>query len=224
MDYSGNPDNLQNNLTQGVNYSNRAIDLNPDDIETISVLKGGAATALYGMRAGNGVIIITTKKSGTADGKMAISFSSSVAFDKLNKLPEMQMIYAQGDNEVYSTSTTSSWDQKWRYYVEWNHIPVNWLWYSKNYREQRRSCHFRWYKRSYREWRNCNNRVKKRYPNNIFTVLLPKYWRWFRSRTGAVINEIPRRLPYPDDERLYNGDNMPTGLTIISRVWWNVAK
>ena len=46
MEYSGNPDDGRNNLTQGVNYSNRAIDLNPDDIESVSVLKGGAATAL----------------------------------------------------------------------------------------------------------------------------------------------------------------------------------
>lgn len=38
---------------------------------------------------------------------------------------------------------------------------------------------------------------------------------------GAVTSEIPRRLPYPDDERLYNGDNMPSGLTITSRVWWD---
>lgn len=96
MDYSGNPDDLQNNLTTGYNYSNRAIDLNPDDIQTISVLKGGAATALYGMRAGNGAIIITTKKGSDTQGKMAISFSSSVAIDEVNRLPEMQMMYAQG--------------------------------------------------------------------------------------------------------------------------------
>lgn len=96
MDYSGNPDDLQNNLTTGYNYSNRAIDLNPDDIQTISVLKGGAATALYRMRAGNGAIIITTKKGSDTQGKMAISFSSSVAIDEVNRLPEMQMMYAQG--------------------------------------------------------------------------------------------------------------------------------
>jgi len=40
--------------------------------------------------------------------------------------------------------------------------------------------------------------------------------------TGAVINEIPRRLPYPDDERLYNKENMPTGITITTRLWWDV--
>jgi Starch-binding associating with outer membrane len=42
--------------------------------------------------------------------------------------------------------------------------------------------------------------------------------------TGAVISQIPRRLPYPDEERLYNGENMPAGLTITDRVWWDVAK
>ena len=42
--------------------------------------------------------------------------------------------------------------------------------------------------------------------------------------TGAVINQIPRRLPYSDEERLYNGENMPAGLTITDRVWWDVAK
>lgn len=109
MEYSGNPDDGRNNLTQGVNYSNRAIDLNPDDIESVSVLKGGAATALYGMRAGNGAIIITTKKGADTGGKIAVSFSSSIAFDEVNKLPEMQMMYAQGLNGTYSTTTPYSW-------------------------------------------------------------------------------------------------------------------
>ena len=109
MDYSGNPDDGRNNLTNGVNYSNRLIDLNPDDVASVSVLKGGAATALYGMRAGNGVIIITTKKGSDTGGKMSVSFSSSLALDKVNKLPEMQMLYAQGNNGVYNTSTSSSW-------------------------------------------------------------------------------------------------------------------
>jgi TonB-linked SusC/RagA family outer membrane protein len=108
MDYSGNPDLGKNNLTNSYNYSNRAIDLNPDDIKSVSVLKGGAATALYGMRAGNGAVVITTKKGGDTGGKMNVSFSSSVAFDKVNKLPEMQMMYAQGNNGVYSTSTVNT--------------------------------------------------------------------------------------------------------------------
>jgi TonB-linked SusC/RagA family outer membrane protein len=113
MEYSGNPDDGRNNLTNGVAYSNRAIDLNPDDIESISVLKGGAATSLYGMRAGNGVVIITTKKGGSKKG-MNISFNSSVGIDKVNKLPEIQLMYAQGNNGILNntTATPNSWGPK----------------------------------------------------------------------------------------------------------------
>lgn len=75
--------------------SNRAIDLNPDDIESLTVLKGPAASALYGIRAANGAIIISTK-SGSLKQKGTISFSSSVAFDQVNKLPQKQVLFAQG--------------------------------------------------------------------------------------------------------------------------------
>ena len=57
----------------GVALSNRAIDLNPDDIESVSVLKGGAATALYGLRAASGAVIITTKKGKATAGKKILS-------------------------------------------------------------------------------------------------------------------------------------------------------
>jgi len=112
MAYSGNPDDLSNNLVEGVNYSNRAMDLNSDDIESVSVLKGGAATALYGMKAANGVVLITTKKGKNSNGKAKVSFSSSVSFDRVNKLPKMQSIYAQGSAGVYSTTTPYSYGPK----------------------------------------------------------------------------------------------------------------
>lgn len=101
MNYSGNPDNAGNNLLDGVAYSNRAIDLNPEDIENVTVLKGGAASAMYGIRAANGVIKITTKKGKSKDGASSIIFSSSVSFDKVNKLPELQNKYVQGQNGAY---------------------------------------------------------------------------------------------------------------------------
>jgi len=96
--YSGNPDDGNNNLLSGVAYSNRAIDLNPDDIESMTVLKGPAATALYGLMASNGAIIITTKKGTGAVGGQPInvSFSTSLSIDVVNKLPGMQGKYAQG--------------------------------------------------------------------------------------------------------------------------------
>ncbi len=80
----------------GVNNSNRAIDLNPDDIESVNVLKGPAAAALYGTRAANGVLIITTKKAKGGKG-INVNFSSTVSFDMVNKLPELQNTYAQGN-------------------------------------------------------------------------------------------------------------------------------
>ncbi|MEI8203986.1 MAG: SusC/RagA family TonB-linked outer membrane protein [Bacteroidota bacterium] len=116
--YSGNPDNGTNNLTQGVAYSNRAIDLNPDDIESVSVLKGGAATALYGLRAANGVVLITTKKGSTAQtggSKFSVDFNSSVSFDVVSQLPKMQNKYGQGVNGHWSgpeTYNRNSWGPK----------------------------------------------------------------------------------------------------------------
>ncbi|HCU20456.1 MAG TPA: SusC/RagA family TonB-linked outer membrane protein, partial [Bacteroidales bacterium] len=106
-------DNSQLNTetgTAGVAYSNRAIDLNPSDIESMNVLKGGAATALYGIRAANGVVIITTKKGGaTAGKKLNIQFSSSVSTDQVTQLPQMQLTYAQGSAGVYNNAQTNAW-------------------------------------------------------------------------------------------------------------------
>ncbi len=81
----------------GVNNSNRAIDINPDDIASLTVLKGPSATALYGIRAANGAIIITTKKGSNTGGKPTVSITTSFMADRVNKLPELQKVYAQGN-------------------------------------------------------------------------------------------------------------------------------
>lgn len=87
-------DNPFNANLAGVNHSNRALDINPDDIESLNVLKGPAAAALYGVRAGNGAIVITTKKG--SKGKVKVDYSVSVDVSEVNKLPELQDTYAQG--------------------------------------------------------------------------------------------------------------------------------
>lgn len=91
---SGKDYPFNNNLEQ-VNYSNRAIDISPDDIESINVLKGPAAAIMYGERGANGAIIITSKR-GKYGQKTAVSFTSSYQIDDVNKLPELQSTYAQG--------------------------------------------------------------------------------------------------------------------------------
>ncbi len=78
----------------GIDNSNRVIDINPNDIASMSVLKGPSATALYGVRAANGAIVITTKKG--AAGKPKINISASYSADEVNKLHDLQNIYAQG--------------------------------------------------------------------------------------------------------------------------------
>lgn len=81
----------------GVDYGNAAMDLNASDIENISVLKGANAAAIYGSRAANGVILITTKKGGTKKG-FGISFESSVQIDQAAIFPDYQNLYGQGYN------------------------------------------------------------------------------------------------------------------------------
>ncbi|MEP1032725.1 SusC/RagA family TonB-linked outer membrane protein [Ekhidna sp.] len=90
------PEDAISNLgSGGVNNSNRAIDINPNDIASLTVLKGPAATALYGVRAGNGAILITTKRG--KKGAAKINYSFGMTFDKVNKLPDLQTTYAQGN-------------------------------------------------------------------------------------------------------------------------------
>lgn len=84
-------------------YGNTAADINPDDIESMSVLKGASATALYGSRANNGVILITTKK-GTNKNKSEISVSSGISFDTQSRrnFAKMQKLYGGGASNQQS--------------------------------------------------------------------------------------------------------------------------
>lgn len=86
-------------------------DINPDDIESISVLKGAAAAALYGTRAGNGVIMITTK-TGLDKKGLGVTFNSNVMIERPLKNPKMQNIYGQGTNGSYAESNNLSWGPK----------------------------------------------------------------------------------------------------------------
>jgi len=80
-----------------VDYGNAAQDLNPDDIQSISVLKGANAAALYGSRASNGVILITTKKGAGADGRLEITASAEAAFATASVSPRWQNVFGGGD-------------------------------------------------------------------------------------------------------------------------------
>lgn len=86
--------------------------INPDDIETMTVLKGPAASALYGSRASHGVILITTKKA--AKDKVSVEYNGSLTIDtQLAKWDDTQQVYGMGNNGQYLASTTSGTNMNW---------------------------------------------------------------------------------------------------------------
>ena len=94
-------------LTGQNDFGNGANDINPNDIESITVLKGTAASSLYGSAARNGAIMITTKR-GKA-GRINISFSGSANFSKVGKLPTLQDKFGQGWNAKFVLGENGSW-------------------------------------------------------------------------------------------------------------------
>ncbi|AWK02918.1 SusC/RagA family TonB-linked outer membrane protein [Flavobacterium crocinum] len=98
----------------GADSSNRAADIDPEDIESINILKGQAASALYGLRATNGVVVITTKsgKGASKNGKPIINFSSSMSAENVSRKIDFQDQYAQGTNGVYGPTNSLSWGPK----------------------------------------------------------------------------------------------------------------
>jgi TonB-linked SusC/RagA family outer membrane protein len=103
--------------------TNRGLDINPSDIESITVLKGPAATALYGIEAANGALIITTKKGGKGkEPGMGIDFNSSESWSTYNKLPAMQNDYAQGT----WTDATGSVPSSATYFGPQTGMPYSW--------------------------------------------------------------------------------------------------
>jgi TonB-linked SusC/RagA family outer membrane protein len=93
-----------------VQGSDGASNINPDDIESMTVLRGASAAALYGSQAGNGVIVITTKKGKT--GKISVMVNSGFTVESAMALPKVQNDYGQGVNGVLSTTTGESWGAK----------------------------------------------------------------------------------------------------------------
>jgi TonB-linked SusC/RagA family outer membrane protein len=85
----------------GVDYGNAAASINPDDVESINVLKGPSAAALYGSRGANGVVLITTK-SGKGSKGIGVSFNTNTAFESPFRLPEWQNEYGQGAGGIFS--------------------------------------------------------------------------------------------------------------------------
>ena len=102
--FTGRQDYNNPNFTSGeaeVDYGNAAGEINQEDIESVSILKGPNASALYGARAANGVILITTK-SGKGQKGLGVTYSSTVSFETALRLPEFQNSFGQGLEGKYA--------------------------------------------------------------------------------------------------------------------------
>lgn len=101
--------NSSNELTDGAAYAGRIADLDPNNIESISILPGGAAAALYGVRAANGVVVVTTKSGSRRASKkgLEITYSSGYAIEQIANLPNYQNKYGTGSRGQYAEANGS---------------------------------------------------------------------------------------------------------------------
>lgn len=120
-------DNITQERVGGSDGTSRMSDINPNDIESINVLKGPQASALYGLRASNGVILITTKKARAGDGQKGVynvEFYSNLSIDKVSRLPELQSTYAQGSQGQLVQGTSLSFGPRIDTMKPYNVTPV----------------------------------------------------------------------------------------------------
>ena len=106
-------------FSQASTFSNRVFDIDPNNIESMTVLKGISASVLYGQRASNGVVLITTK-SGTSKARkgLEVSYSSSYTQEKISSLPEYQNSYGQGSNQNFNNGFIGNWGSPFRAQAE----------------------------------------------------------------------------------------------------------
>ncbi len=120
-----------------VDFGSSLADINPEDIESVSVLKGPGASALYGARGANGAIIITTKKGSSIQKGMGITFSSNTTFATINRWPDYQNEYGQGataqdlhysygatEDGPSTFSTSSAWGPKFNGQMYYQYDPA----------------------------------------------------------------------------------------------------
>lgn len=95
-------------LNSGYDFGNGANAINPDDVANMTILKGAAATALYGSRAANGVVMITTK-SGRKEKGVGIEYNGGVQWSTVLRLPEFQNEFGMGWNGNHTELENGSW-------------------------------------------------------------------------------------------------------------------
>jgi TonB-linked SusC/RagA family outer membrane protein len=120
---TGTGNNAHLSADSPVDFGSDVSDINPDDIETITVLKGPGATALYGSRAAGGALVITTKSGARKTKGLGVTYNSSLSREQVNRWPDYQYEYGEGRSTAYysygntadgiNTSTTAAAGRAW---------------------------------------------------------------------------------------------------------------
>lgn len=105
-----NESSFSDDLNNAYDFGRGSQDINPENIKTISILKGASATALYGSRAANGVVIITTKSG--KEGNLAVDLSTTTFFSRIGRTPNYQKTFGQGWDGVHRLNENGSWGPK----------------------------------------------------------------------------------------------------------------
>lgn len=114
-------DTFNNSGITGADHPSHSLDINPDDIESINVLKGQAASALYGIRASNGVVIITTKRGSAKSSKPVVTINTNLSAESASRTFKHQTVYSQGASFVtnadgtvtgYNPNASGTWGPK----------------------------------------------------------------------------------------------------------------
>ena len=104
------PGSTDNGYAGNSVVSNRAYDIDPNNIEAMTILKGAAASALYGSRAANGVIVITTKSGSKSARKgLEVTYNGSYSVERISTIPDYQNSYTQGSNQQYNGGFIGNW-------------------------------------------------------------------------------------------------------------------
>lgn len=109
-----NQGNLVSDLAnRNQDYTNRGADINPEDIENMTILRGPEAAALYGVLGANGAILITTKKGKSGRGRITYDFNTRFDVVNTKRLPQIQRVYDQGTNGIFDITTRNTFGPKY---------------------------------------------------------------------------------------------------------------
>jgi len=188
--------------TTYTDFGNAAMDIDPSNIENISVLKGASASALYGSRAANGVVLITTKK-GTGRQGIGVEFSTSAAWANVYVLPNYQNEYGQGRN-----GSEYEWQNNYS---------------DLSYQEFHDQREFAWATDGV-----SGNRLDwdESWGSRLDAGLMVPQFDSPVDADGNVTATPSFRFPYPESEVTSNGANIPADVVMNdlywgTQVWWD---